>query len=424
VILAGSAAAPARAQEPPAAVIAQIRATGSRNFTEEQIVTLSGLKTGSPITREHLQLTANYLAQLGLFTRVNYRFATRGIETDLEFQVEDALLVPVWFDNFAGFSDAELVAAVRQTIPIFDGRAPQDGSFLDDISTALTELLRAQRVTGTVTRALLARPGSDDPVMQYRIEGSSLTIASIGYTDPLAQNSPRLHDRNLDIVGKPFSRFTIEVFINEQVRPLYLSAGHLRVNFKAPEPRFTGDPTQPLPSEVAVSLPIEPGPVYKLREIAWAGNSVLNRTPLDSLVPIKSGDIADGMALAALWQRVELEYARRGYADVKVNPQPEFSDSDGTVSYRVAISEGPQYRMGKLVITGLSLDAERSLRAAWKLVSGDVFDGAYIESTLAKLEKPSPEFFGRLPVHYSQIGHLLQPGETPNTMDVLIDFQR
>jgi hypothetical protein len=80
--------------------------------------------------------------------------------------------------------------------------------------------------------------------------------------------------------------------------------------------------------------------------------------------------------------------------------------------------------MGKLVITGLSLDAERALRAAWKLVPGDVLDGAYVDDMLAKLEKPTPDIFGRLPLRYSEVGHLLAPGETPNTMDVLIDFQR
>jgi outer membrane protein assembly factor BamA len=94
------------------------------------------------------------------------------------------------------------------------------------------------------------------------------------------------------------------------------------------------------------------------------------------------------------------------------------------VSYKVAITEGPQYRMGELVITGLSLDAERAVRAAWRLFPGSVFDGAYVEDMLAKLEKPTPEIFGRLPVHYTQVGHLLEPAEQAGTMNVMIDFQR
>ena len=424
ILIGGLSAAPAWAQAPPPAVIAQIHASGSQHYTEEQIVTLSGLKPGTPITREHLQAVANYMAQLGIFSRVNYRFTTRDYDTDLEFQIEDAPLVPVWFDNFPWFSEQELLNALHQAVPVFDGVAPQNGSLLDEISNALTLLLQVNNISGTVERALLEQPGSADLVMQFRVAGPTLSIGSIAYTDPLAQNSPKLADRNLDLIGKPFSRFAIEMFLSEQVRPLYLSSGHLRVQFGAPQPRFTGDPNQPLPSEISVTLPIDPGPAYKLREVTWSGNRVLTGGPLDSLVTVKRGEIADGMALAGVWQRIEREYARRGYTDAKADPQPEFFDADGTVAFRVSLDEGPQYHMGRLVITGLSLDAERALRAAWRLVPGDVFDGAYVQDMLAKLEKPTADIFGRLPLHYSELGHLLTPGDAPGTMDVLIDFQR
>ena len=322
------------------AALREIHASGSKQYTEAQIVALSGLKPGVPVTREHLQAVANYLAQLGIFSRVNYRFTSRDADTNLEFQVEDAPVAPVWFDNFPWFSDEELMDAVRQAVPLFDGIAPQSGSLLDDITAALTLLLQSQKIPGTVEHTLLARPGSDDMIMQFRVIGPTLTIGSIAYTDSLAQDSSKLRDRNLDLIGKPFSRFAIEMFVVEQLRPLYLLSGHLRAQFGAPQPRFTGDPNQPLPSQVSVTLPIDPGPAYKLGEVTWSGNTVLTRGPLDTLVTVKRGEIADGMALAGVWQRVQREYARRGYADAKANPQPQFSDADGTVS----LPRGPRRR--------------------------------------------------------------------------------
>jgi Surface antigen variable number repeat len=418
IVFGAFAATPASAQ----AVLHEIHASGSNHYTEEQILALSGLMPGDPVTRDEVQAVANYLAQLGIFSRVDW--ATRDGDSTLEFQVQDATVVPVWFDNFPWFSEKELLDSIELAVPLFNGLAPQAGSLLNDISSALTLLLRTNNISGTIEHVLLAKPGSDDPVMQFRVIGPTLTIGSIAYTDPLAQNSPKLADRNLDIVGKPFSRFAIELFISEQVRPLYLQTGHLRVHFAAPEPRFTGNPNEPLPSEVSVTLPIDAGPAYKLSQVTWTGNTVINAAPLDLLVTIKRGDVVDGMALTAVWQRVEREYARRGYVDAKVDPQTEYSDADSTVAFRAVINEGSQYHMGKLVITGLSLDAERSLRAAWKLAPNDVFDGAWIEDMLAKLEKPSSEIFGRLPVHYSDVGHLIVAGQAPGTMDVLIDFQR
>jgi outer membrane protein insertion porin family len=399
-----------------------IHATGSTHYTEEQILALTGLNPGDPITRDHVQAVANYLSQLGIFSRVNWM--TSDGDSRLVFEVVDAPVVPVWFDNFPWFSEKELMNSISLAVPLFSGLAPRDGSLLTEISNALALLLKTNNISGTIQHTLIAKPGSDDQVMQFRVDGPKLTIASLAYTDPVAANSAKLDDRKTDIVGKPFSRFAVEMFISEQVRPVYLQSGHLRAKFGAPEPRFTGDPNQPLPSDVAVTLPIDAGPAYKLKEVTWTGNSVIATPPLAALITFKPGEVVDGMALESVWQRVQREYARRGYMQAQIKPQPEYSDTDSTVSYHISIDEGPLFHMGKLVITGLSLDAERALRVNWKMAPNDIYDGAWVDDMLVKLEKPSPDIFGRLPVHYSEVGHLIEPGEAPNTMDVMIDFQR
>lgn len=149
----------------------------------------------------------------------------------------------------------------------------------------------------------------------------------------------------------------------------------------------------------------------------------IDEAALSRLVTLKPGDLADGMRLAAGWQQVELEYGHRGYLDAKVSPVPQFDDANGTVRYDVKIVEGPQYRMGELVITGLSVDAERALRNTWRLAPGQIFDKTYLDSMLAKLEKPTVAVFGEMPVHYQKMGNWLRPNPQNHVIDVLIDFQ-
>jgi outer membrane protein assembly factor BamA len=144
---------------------------------------------------------------------------------------------------------------------------------------------------------------------------------------------------------------------------------------------------------------------------------------LDGAVELKPGEIADGMKIEALWQKVQAYYGQRGYLDVKLNAEPQFDDAGRQISYRVNISEGPQYRMGEMVITGLSLDAEKRLRQAWQIAPGQVFDDGYYELHVKILSKPSREIFGELPVHYSELGHLLRPDASRHTVDVLLDFK-
>jgi hypothetical protein len=402
------------------AILTQIHASGSTHYSEEQIVAISGLKIGEPLTRDHVQAVANNISQLGIFSRVNW--TTSESDTVVTLQVDDAPVVPLWFDNFPWFSDKDILDSLHLAVPIFNGLVPRDGSLLDEIADSLTMLLQTNKIPGNVEHLLIAKPGSDDQVMQFKLVGPKLTIGSIHYTDELAQKSAKLEDRKTDIVDKPYSRFAIEMFVTEQVRPLYLQNGFLHVKFDTPQANLSEDEKEV--GKIGVTLRIEPGPSYKLKQVAWSGNTAITTQPLETLIVGKRDQVADGVAMEGVWQRVQREYARRGYVDAKIDPQADFSDADATVSYRVVINEGSLYRMGKLVITGLSLDAERAVRAAWKIAPNDIYDGAWVEDFLVKLEKPSPEIFGKLPIHYSEVGHLIVPGDTPNTMDVMIDFQR
>lgn len=413
----------ALAQEQPSSVLAEIHATGSAHFPEAQIAAVSGLKPGESVTRDQLQAAADRLAQSGMFSRVNYRFTSRGNSIVLEFDLVDAPAVPVTFDNFPWFTDEQISAAIRESVPFFNGTVPQSGGVLDTITAALTKLLQAHNISGTVEHTLLAQPDSNDMTVQFRVNGPSVAIGSLAFGDTLAQTSSEIEQRKNDLLEKPFSRFSIELFELEQIRPLYLETGHLRVNFAPPVAGLTAAPNQPASSNVSVQIPIDPGPVFHLSGVNWDGNHALDSNALSALETVKAGELADGMELAALWQSVQNAYGHAGYIQAQIAPKPHFDDATATVAYDVTITEGQQYRMGGLVLTGLSPEAEGALRGAWQLASGKIFDSAYADKMFTKLEKPSRDIFGSMPIHYEKEGHLLRVNEANHTVDVLIDFQ-
>ena len=108
---------------------------------------------------------------------------------------------------------------------------------------------------------------------------------------------------------------------------------------------------------------------------------------------------------------------------MKLAASPKFDDAAHQIAYQVTISEGPQYRMGEMVITGLSVDAEKRLRQDWRIAPGQIFDDEYYESRLKILSTPNRDIFGSLPVHYNEFGHLLRPDTDRHTVDVLLDFK-
>ena len=215
----------------------------------------------------------------------------------------------------------------------------------------------------------------------------------------------------------------LNLFLTEAIRPVYLRKGCLHPKLGPPEIRLTGNPNQKLPEQIPVFVPSDPGPVYHWKEAHWAGNATVSEFTLNGNVGLKSGDVADGMQIEAGWDRVREELGHHGYLDAKVDPVPSFDESAHTVSYSVTIHEGPQYRFGKMVLTGVSTAAEKKLLAAWPIPQGEIFDKTKYEEVLTKLQLHQEQIFGELPLHYETVGHWLQPDASTGTVDVLLDFK-
>lgn len=407
----------------PSSTIASIKITGAQKFPADQIVFASGLKPGDTVTAAQIQNATNRLAGLGIFSAVNFQYTSKGDAINLEFQVREAPAYPILFDNFPWFTSAEIGDAIRNQVGLFTGEAPGDGTMVDEITAVMENLLAAQKIKGEVLHQLLTKPVGEGMVMQFRVEGVPLRVQSVQFGDPVAANSEKLKDRVGDIKGQTYSLFAAEVFENEHIRPLYSAQGFLRAQIGPPQAQLIPDANDPKQTAVALSIPINPGAVYSWKGVSWQGNAAVQSSDLDAAVTLKPGELADGMKIEALWQKIESYYGQHGYLDMKLTSEPQFDDAAHQISYRVSISEGPQYRMGDMVITGLSVDAEKRLRQAWQIAPGQVFDDGYYELHVKILSKPNRDIFGDLPVHYNEFGHLLRPDASRHTVDVLLDFK-
>ncbi|MBZ5703484.1 MAG: hypothetical protein LAN84_16750 [Acidobacteriia bacterium] len=420
------AAVPLRAAHPQQAAkatLSNITLTGLKTLSAEQLLPETGLKIGDLAGRDDLQAAANRLLQLGLFTKVSYEFRTLPEGLTVNFRAEEAPRVPVFFDNVPWFADSELTEAIRKALPFYDGTAPEDGGVVERIAAALSQFLEAHQLHVAVEHQLLANPLGDGMVQLLRISGTALKIARLDFSDPEAAASHNLQLRISDLLGKPYSRLAIELFLAEQVRPAYLRKGFLRVKLGPPEIRLSGPPGQALPESLPVYVPVTPGPVYRWQGAQWSGITALSPAALHDRLGLEPNDVADALAIEAAWDRVREEYGHRGYLDVRLDPQPLFDDQAHTLSYRVALTEGPQYRCGKLVITGVSLAAEKRIRAAWPVPEREIFDKLKFEEFLGKLQRHREEIFGDLPLHYGEVGHWLRTDPETRVVDILLDFK-
>src|SRR5436853_5851806 len=85
---------------PTSFIVAEVHASGSHRYSDAQIAATARLKPGDPVDRDKLQGISEELAQLGVFSRVNFRFTAKNNRATINFELQDAPLVPVRFENF------------------------------------------------------------------------------------------------------------------------------------------------------------------------------------------------------------------------------------------------------------------------------------------------------------------------------------
>jgi outer membrane protein assembly factor BamA len=418
--IASSASSQETAEADISSPLAKVTVTGSQRFSPDVIAAATGLQKGKIVHRADLQSAADLLIQSGEFADVRYRYNTQPEGLLLEFTVADAATLPAYFDNFPWFTNADLVQSLQKAVPLFDGRIPTGGAVLDDVTQALGKLLENIKISGTITHRVLRAPGSDEMVQEFQLDGTDVPVVAVFFTDPLADEDRGVRQSLSLLIGHPFSRYAIETFNFEQVRPLYESSAHLNVKIGEPAARFTADPMQPGRQGVTVLVPVQPGPAFTWGGIAWSGNAAISANDLNTIVGMKEGAPADGVKLGLAWPRVSDAYGQIGYLDVDVKPSLELNDATSRATGKVTIVEGTQYHMGEMVLSGLSIEGEKRIRAGWTIAPGAVFDKTYFDEFVTAGARAA---FGTLPFTYAKIGHFLQKDPKTGKVDVMIDFE-
>ncbi len=135
---------------------------------------------------------------------------------------------------------------------------------------------------------------------------------------------------------------------------------------------------------VSVILPIEEGLVYSWGKAEWAGNTALSNPELGAALGMKAGELANGLRIDKGLASIQEPYGRKGYLAARLNTAPVFEDASRSVTYQIEVTEGSQYRMGILTVTGFSESTINRLKSKWKLQPGDVYDASYLNEFMRK----------------------------------------
>jgi outer membrane protein insertion porin family len=361
----------------PALTLTDVAVAGLHRYAPADVARLSGLHTGSVVTVSGVQAAAVQLAHTGLFKAVRYRFATTATTASVTFTVEEApVSTPVVFDNFLTLSDSDLRSAIAEDVPGFDGIAPDTGEFPDYLRGVLQKILTARHLSGRVEFTSQVNLKTQRKVDLFAIRDSGVDLRvcrvdlpgadTVHASDVLASGDP--------VVGQPYSRFFTTSLAEGTWLQFYRDHGHWKATLGEP----SAAPVSGTDCGVAVTVPVHEGPVFTWDHAEWPGASMLSPAALDKLLDMKTGAVAVASKIAKGFDRVQHEYVTHGYLFAHLNPVPQLNDATLGMTIRVAVSEGAQYHMGTLAITGIDSGVAATLQKKWKLQPGAIYDATYL----------------------------------------------
>jgi outer membrane protein assembly factor BamA len=217
-------------------------------------------------------------------------------------------------------------------------------------------------------------------------DGRKILVDSFVISGTRAIDAAELAEITGSIAGSEFDNDPDEM--QERVRDQFQNHGY----FQAEVSKFEIKVIDPLasPKLVRLEADVNEGPLCRLSTIDFTGNHFTTTEELRAMFPLKAGDVFEKAKIGGGLESMMKSQNSHGFLDFTSLPNTTFAGS--VVKLDIEIQEGPQYRMGKLEVTGPAEGANK-LQARWTLDPGAVFDRSYIRKFLEENSSLLPADF-------------------------------
>lgn len=159
-----------------------------------------------------------------------------------------------------------------------------------------------------------------------------------------------------------------------------------------------------------------------LGNVSWSGNRALTNQELMNAFALRTGAAATRPNIDQGLDAVRKAYARKGYINATI-AESNTPDVNRRVNYQFAVTEGRQYRMAVLTISGLTPADTRNLKNKWTLAPGATYDESYLDQYRATVLRPFVASLAQRTGARSKFEISTTPDTQKQTVDVIITFR-
>ncbi len=380
--------------------IAQIVVRGGKTTAPETVGFYLGVKAGDPYDDDLIKRNFSKLWDSGLFEDVTLEKETspagvvlvaivveRPTVSDLEFRGNKKLTTSQLKDKLK-----EGKAEIRVGAPVS----------LRDVARAKTVLVDAYKAEGFRSVAIDATTENVSD-LQRRIvflvdEGDKIKIQSIVFTGNTVFGQTKLryaihktkqaHWWRFFDSKSTYNQAGYEEDV-ESLRKLYQDAGYKDVVVKDPIlDVFVTNPREKRPEKtnrrVNITIPIVEGEKFYFGKVTVEGSTVFRPELLERFFAARAGKPMSRAVIADGMKAIDATYRSRGYIYVFMNPE-NTEKPKHVVDVAVKITEGDQYRLGRIEFTGNKTTRDKVLRRELQVFEGDIMDMETFKKSLFKV---------------------------------------
>ncbi|ORT50467.1 outer membrane protein assembly protein YaeT [Vibrio sp. qd031] len=168
----------------------------------------------------------------------------------------------------------------------------------------------------------------------------------------------------------------------ESLKSYYYDRGYLK--FKVDSTQVAISPDK---KGVYITLSLEEGDVYTVKDVQFRGELIGKTEEFRSLVTLDEGDIYSGTEVTAMEEGIKRLLGASGYAYPEVRTIPEFDDENNEVSLVVNVTSGKRIYVRDIRFVGNNSTKDEVLRREMRQMEGSWLNSQSIETGKARLNR-------------------------------------
>ena len=403
----------ARAQS---GTIEEIIPQGLRQMSKEALLWAFEIRVGDPYDKARIYEQVKVLWRLGLFDDISVEAenAPNGGKALILKVKERPTLASVSYDENKKLSKTEIEDGLREKDLSLKPGKPVDMGKIFFAEAAIRDMLAQKGFLNSLVRAEVQRVMEGSRSVHFFIEtGGKTRIRKIDFTGNSLYKDKKLK-KQLQLTEErkwywPWSKKNLYHPVKwdqdvGSVRNLYLNRGHLDVELGAPIVEVQQSKKQQKKNAEAAAARDEEAAAAAAEELASQANDAPEVNEFDEFRTPK---------------QIEKQAKKQAKAEEKARKKVRKEQGGGWVYLTVPVTEGEQYTLGEVTISGSTVFPEASLRLQIPLPQGAVLNNRLLE-------------FGveRISLGYQDRGHLYsnvvrrierRPGEQIADVTIQID---